>query len=239
MSHKSQREFIQIVASSLPNSFVGKKVLEVGSLNINGSVRAFFKDCEYIGLDVAPGKNVDIVCEGQKYDAPDDIYDVVISCEVMEHNPYWLETFQNMIRVCKPGGLILMTCATTGRPEHGTTKTTPMDSPLTVDLGWDYYKNLTRQNFEKNINMQESFSAHHFQTNWNSFDLVFIGIKTNISANLPVEINSLFKKIDQYVASENSFKRCTYRNFCATLFGDRYFNFMLSIIRTLTYLHKP
>jgi len=48
-----------------------------------------FSDCDYIGLDVAPGNGVDIVCEGQNYDAPDESFDVVISCEVMEHNPFW------------------------------------------------------------------------------------------------------------------------------------------------------
>ena len=134
MAHRSQLEFVRLLAANMPEYFRGKRVLEVGSLDINGSIRQFFKDCDYTGLDVAAGPGVDVVCEGQKYDAPG--FDVVISCEAMEHNPYWAETLQNMIRLCKPGGLLVMTCATIGRPEHGTARSEPESSPLTVGLGW-------------------------------------------------------------------------------------------------------
>ena len=46
---------------------------------------------------------------------PTASFDVVISCECFEHNPYWRETFLNMTRVLRPGGLFVLTCATTGR----------------------------------------------------------------------------------------------------------------------------
>src|SRR5690606_19424692 len=105
--------------------FRGTRVLEVGSLDLNGSVRSNFSGCDYLGIDVAAGPGVDLVCQGQDYDAPDGSFDVVTSCEAMEHNPYWRETFANMLRLCRPGGLILMTCATTGRGEHGTTRKHP------------------------------------------------------------------------------------------------------------------
>lgn len=35
---------------------------------------------------------------------------------------YRLATFQNMVGVWKPGGIIVMACATVDRPEHGTTR---------------------------------------------------------------------------------------------------------------------
>ncbi|MEW5965698.1 MAG: class I SAM-dependent methyltransferase [Pseudomonadota bacterium] len=238
MSHASQRHFVKIIATQLPHYFSGMRVLEVGSLDINGSVRDFFKDCEYTGLDVAPGPNVDIVCEGQKYDAPSDSYDVVISCEVMEHNPYWAETFQNMIRLCRPGGLIVMTCATTGRREHGTTRTTPKDSPLTVELGWDYYRNLTKRDFEKAIDFNAAFSVHHFQANWGSFDLLFYGIKNSPESKETGDLAALRHAVDQYAERENSCKRHRYRALMATMFGDRYFYFIRRLIWGLNYLHN-
>ena len=70
MSHYTQRQFVEWVKAAFPDSFKGKRVLEVGSLDINGSVRGYFQDCEYIGLDVGPGPGVDVVCGGQEYDAP-------------------------------------------------------------------------------------------------------------------------------------------------------------------------
>jgi len=147
MSHSYQREFILMVKDKNPSFFSNKKVLEVGSLNINGTMRDFFKDCEYTGIDIGEGKDVDIVCSGHEYDAKDEYYDVTTSGECFEHNPYWSETFANMVRMTKSGGLIFFTCATTGRPEHGTTRTSPTKSPLTIEKGWDYYKNLDENDF--------------------------------------------------------------------------------------------
>ncbi len=81
MAHQQQFDFVNAVASFYPNNFVNCKVLEVGSLDINGSVRQFFKDCNYIGIDLGIGKGVDIVCTGQDYDAFDNEFETIISCE--------------------------------------------------------------------------------------------------------------------------------------------------------------
>jgi SAM-dependent methyltransferase len=117
------------------------------------------------------------VCEGQNLDSPDQTYDTVVSCECFEHNPYWVETFQNMHRMCKDGGLVIMTCATTGRPEHGTTRTSPRDSPLTIGKGWEYYKNLTEQDFRDNMDIDSMFSSYKFDVGRPHPDLYFWGIK--------------------------------------------------------------
>ena len=90
MSHTAQREFITEVKTRFPQFFTKKRVLEVGSLNINGTLRDFFSKCDYTGIDVGEGKGVDIVCEGQKYDGPDNSFDVCAYAECFEHNPYWI-----------------------------------------------------------------------------------------------------------------------------------------------------
>lgn len=177
MAHPAQMNFIRSLSMSFPDHFKGRKVLEIGSLDINGSVRAFFKDCDYLGLDVAPGKGVDLVCEGQNFEGPDASFDVTISCECFEHNPEWIATFKNMIRLTRSRGLVIMTCATTGRPEHGTTRTTPQDSPLTVGKGWDYYKNLKVSDFEEAFFLEEYFSNYSFSVNTAANDLYFWGLR--------------------------------------------------------------
>lgn len=177
MAHSEQLNFIQSIKDQHPKYFTNQKVLEIGSYNVNGSVRQFFEGGSFLGIDVAEGKDVDLVCNGESYDAPDNSYDVVISCECMEHNPKWIETFSNMIRLVKSGGMIIMTCATTGRAEHGTTRTTPLDSPLTIGLGWDYYENRTFEDFNSNFNFREIFENHQFVVNVSSHDLYFLGVK--------------------------------------------------------------
>ena len=177
MAHQQQFDFIQKLKTKFPTQFFNKKVLEVGSLNINGSIRIFFTECDYLGIDVGAGPDVDLVCEGQKLDHPNETYDTVGSCECFEHNPYWVETFNNMYRMTKPNGLVFMSCATTGRAEHGTTRTSPQDSPLTVTNGWEYYKNLTEQDFRKNFDMYSMFSEYEFLVGSPHQDLYFYGIK--------------------------------------------------------------
>lgn len=181
MAHPAQNEFIGRIRDIFPGHFRSSRVLEIGSLDINGTIRGLFTDCDYTGIDVGPGPGVDIVCEGQSYDAPAESFDVVISCETMEHNPYWAETFANMVRLASPAGLILMTCATVGRKEHGTTRTTPADSPLTVAKGWDYYRNLTARDFEQ-AGVLAPLAFTFFATSYDDYDLYFAGSKTPIGA---------------------------------------------------------
>lgn len=170
MSHPTQIEFVKNVKEAYPDLFVNKKVLEVGSLNINGSIREFFSDCDYTGVDLAPGKDVDFVGRGEDLAFPDRSFDVVCSCECFEHNPEWARTFDNMARMAK--GLVFFSCATTGRPEHGTARTTPQDAPFCGD----YYQNLKASDFLSKCNI-DVFAGYRFLTNKSAQDLYFIGVK--------------------------------------------------------------
>ena len=241
MAHAAQLEFVKILSTKLPSFFSNSKVLEIGSLDINGSIRQFFMNCDYVGLDVAEGKGVDVVCQGQSYNAPDDSFDTVISCEAMEHNPFWIATINNMIRICKPGGLFILSCATTGRMEHGTTKTDPDTSPLTVELGWDYYKNISESVFRKNIELTKNFEFHHLDTNWSHYDLIFVGIKKGSDFKSPESLTAwrdTVDSIDEFIERENSDGLHKYREFMANVFGDRWFVFVNLIRSNLDWLHR-
>jgi SAM-dependent methyltransferase len=177
MAHADQFEFVGMVKKHLPDSFAGGKVLEIGSLDINGSVRSFFTADSYIGVDVAPGPGVDEVCQGQLVDHPTGTFDVVISCECMEHNPYWVETLSNMFRMTKPGGVVIVSFATTGRAEHGTSRTAESDSPLSISIGWEYYRNISMSMFRRSFNLEYWFDDFVVLPNWNNCDLYFVGVK--------------------------------------------------------------
>ena len=177
MSHPSQVEFCLKIRSMFPDHFKNKKVLDVGSLDINGSNRIFFENCNYTGLDLDKGKNVDVICEAHKYYAADETFDTIISTECFEHDMYLNYTLNNIVRMLKPGGLFLFTCATLGRPEHGTSRTTSSDSPFTStkEIWKDYYRNITEADIKQMLYLDNIFSDYKF--NVQGFDIRFYGIK--------------------------------------------------------------
>src|SRR5438128_1522274 len=170
MAHAAQYEFFSRVAAHLPAFFSNRLVLEIGSVDQRGSVRDLFSNCNYIGVDVSAGPSVDLVAQGQLLSFEAESFDTVLSAEAMEHNPFWRETFANMLRLSKSGGLVLMTCAAPGRPEHGTSRTTPDDS-LTPLIGWEYYRNLSSADFIAAAHLDGWFERYAFFTNWEHLDL--------------------------------------------------------------------
>jgi len=174
MAHYEQDCFVTLVKEIAPNHFQNKKVLEIGSADLNGSIRKFFYGCEYIGLDLGEYAGVDIVCPGEKYDAPDESFDVIASTECFEHTSAWADIFANMYRMCKKGGLIFFTCASHGRQEHGTLRTSPQASPFTLH---NYYRNMYESDFRDLFDINNMFVAHRFEYNPRPCDLYFWGIK--------------------------------------------------------------
>lgn len=181
MAHKQQIEFCSKVKDLYPDKFKGVDVLDIGSLDVNGNNRYLFKDYSYTGVDLAPGDNVDVVSKGHEFKS-DKHFDLVISTECFEHDREWRATIANCIELLKPGGLFVFTCATTGRPEHGTARSgTHWASPFTsITWGEEYYRNLTEEDIKGAFDaygFDEIFSKYEFSVNEESKDLYFYGIK--------------------------------------------------------------
>ncbi|MEK7948532.1 methyltransferase domain-containing protein [Pigmentiphaga sp. YJ18] len=180
MAHLQQQQFCLSVKEKFPAFFSNRLVLDIGALDINGNNRFLFDDCLYLGLDVAEGRNVDLICAGHELLMPDATFDVIISTECFEHDQFYQKTLRNIYRMLKPGGLFLFSCATTGRPEHGTRRTNPHDAPLIQDKGgWaDYYKNLEESDIREVFEVEADFSRFEFSIGHDTKDLYFYGIKT-------------------------------------------------------------
>jgi ubiquinone/menaquinone biosynthesis C-methylase UbiE len=113
---------------------------------------------------------VDLVARGENLVCEDNSFDVVASCECFEHNPEWAKTFDNMVRMSS--GLVFFSCATLGRPEHGTPRTSPYDAPYCGE----YYKNLTEGDVRSACDLS-SFKEYAFSIDNQAHDLYFWGIK--------------------------------------------------------------
>jgi SAM-dependent methyltransferase len=184
VAHREQIEFCLSVKAEFPEFFDNVFVLDIGSLDVNGNNQHLFDSALYLGLDVALGRNVDIAAPAHELNLPDATFDVVISTEALEHDQYYRQTLINACRLLKPGGLLLLTCATEGRAEHGTRRTTPRDAPLLPGHGnWhDYYRNLSEADIRQAVAVDTVFAAYHFAVNDESHDLYFWGRKHGVLA---------------------------------------------------------
>lgn len=122
MCHGSCLEFSrrQIVAEDV----AGKRVIEVGSFDVNGSPRAIVEalgPAEYVGVDIELGPGVDEVCRAEhlidRFGA--ERFDLVISTEMLEHVYDWRGILSNLKNLLAPGGVLLVTTRSLGCPHHG------------------------------------------------------------------------------------------------------------------------
>jgi len=92
---------------------LGKRVIEVGSYDVNGSLRYIVELLEpaaYIGVDVVKGPGVDRVCSAENLvqEFGKESFDVVLSTCTLEHIRDWKEAISNMKNICKANGIILI-----------------------------------------------------------------------------------------------------------------------------------
>lgn len=119
--HESVRAWGETVLTA--ELCAGKLIMEVGSYNVNGSLREYatrHNPAMYVGVDMQYGPGVDIVCEAEYVD---DIFldqvDLIICTEMMEHCRDWYGAFSAMHFALKLGGTLLLTTRSPGFPYHG------------------------------------------------------------------------------------------------------------------------
>ena len=113
--HQSVMEYVALAVKTF--DLRHKKVLEIGSYNVNGSVRQLFKG-DYIGIDREAGPGVDMVMDASNPIFPDAMFDVVVSTSQLEHDPTFWRSLDEVRRVLRPGGHFILTTHTTGFPPH-------------------------------------------------------------------------------------------------------------------------
>ena len=96
-------------------------IVDLGSCDYNGSYRALFDlpPWRYLGVDLQPGPNVDLVLRDPYSwrELKSGSVDVLVSGQTFEHTEFFWETILEIARVLKPGGLCCLIAPASG-PEH-------------------------------------------------------------------------------------------------------------------------
>ncbi len=176
MAHRTQIAWCLKVKEKYPQYFIKKRILEIGSLDINGNNKGLFENCDYIGLDVIKGKNVDVVSIAHEYNS-DIPFDVILSTNAFEHDMYFELTLKKMVELLKPSGLMFFS-ACSNHKVHGTEKTSPWASGTAQinNKKWaNYYKHMRIEDITNILNLKEIFSK--FSLKDEEKDVRFSGIK--------------------------------------------------------------
>lgn len=140
---------------------------------MNGTLKEFFIDCEYIGIDVGKGDNVDVVCLAGDYNELDESFDTIVSAATFEHDKEYKKSFKNIIRLLKKEGLFTFCCASTGYTEHCTPQTG--GTLPCSELFGNYYRNISEEDVRKTIPVDLIFKEYEFKMDGKM--LSFWGIK--------------------------------------------------------------
>jgi SAM-dependent methyltransferase len=81
-------------------------VLEVGSYDVNGSVRSLF-GAPYLGLDLRPGPSVDMVGDVLTAHFAEE-FNTIVSTETLEHCKKPWTAIERMARWLRPGGTMMI-----------------------------------------------------------------------------------------------------------------------------------
>ena len=153
------------------------RVVEIGSQDVNGSIRQFCpQEFEYIGVDFVDGKGVDVVITSP-YELPfdDNSVDIVVSSSCFEHSEMFWVVYLEIIRILKPHGVFYLNV-----PSNGMFHRYPVDcwrfypdsGPALVT--WAQYNNF-------NVGLMESYTSNQVGNNWwNDFVAVYIKNKEHI-----------------------------------------------------------
>lgn len=115
--HESVRTFVEQQQQRYGLN-INKSVIEIGSQDVNGSVRDLFGP-NYWGIDPEDGPGVDQVVDLAGYLAMSiEQFDVVLCLEMLEHDKHPWESMQQAHDLVAPGGMMILTTRGIGFQFH-------------------------------------------------------------------------------------------------------------------------
>lgn len=104
-----------------PELVRGKQVIELGIGPVGAKpLLESWSPAEYVGVDIRPTPFTDLVIPSEKVveTLGGERFDVVLCTEMLEHARDWRLVINNLKRLCKPGGRIVLTTRSLGYRFH-------------------------------------------------------------------------------------------------------------------------
>jgi SAM-dependent methyltransferase len=109
-------QFLHGVARAISETFtLPEPIVEIGAYQVAGqeevaNLRSLFPGRDYIGVDMRPGPGVDCVADVEDLPLGDGSAGTIISFNTFEHvRRFWLG-FEELHRVLRPGGVLIVSC---------------------------------------------------------------------------------------------------------------------------------
>ncbi len=142
MCHRSILDFFHAEVGR--RDIEGRSILEVGSRDVNGTMRPFLVSLgarHYLGVDIEPGPGVDRVCDVASLpsELAGQCFDVVVTTEMLEHVRDWRSAVVSLKRMVRdPSGTPTMhileisgdTSSVTCEHSSGTSRSLPWSRTL-------------------------------------------------------------------------------------------------------------
>lgn len=168
-AYKNCEEFKNAYHDSMIELNDEYKIIEIGSKDINGSLRPIFPPgLEYIGVDLVEGDGVDVILEDPyKFPFEDESADVIVCNSVFHHVELFWVLYLEIMRILKPHGLFYLNI-----PSNGDFTCSPIDC-------WRFYPDsgdaLVTWGKRNGINsaLLESYVSGQNKGIWNDFVAVF------------------------------------------------------------------
>jgi SAM-dependent methyltransferase len=163
-AHEHGRLFFELYVAD-----VSRTVVELGSQDVNGSLREHCPEgVHYIGLDVMPAKGVDLVIDpGSSLPLATGTADAIVTSSAFEHDICFWDTFLELTRILRPGGLLYVNV-----PSNGDFHRYPLDCwRFYPDAGVALVRWAGRRGIE--IELIESFIGLPQAERWADFVAVF------------------------------------------------------------------
>lgn len=134
--HVGNRNWLDDLQARFAEHIAGAALLELGSLNINGSARECLRPARWTGVDrlrcgspdctccsgalgpVAKSCDVDVHCDAIATRFEVEEFDVLLCTSMLEHDPAWRESLAHNLPWLRRGGLLFLSWGAEGNTHH-------------------------------------------------------------------------------------------------------------------------